>query len=90
MPMNLSHLLAPMNQDGTLSDEQFKALSDLRLKRVFYLYLELRVAFYAGILSLTRRAGAEDKEVRLRVGNGHYCYRRSAAAAPRSVLIISE
>jgi hypothetical protein len=55
--MILSEILDSMREGGTLSDEQHKALSDLHLKKVFSLYMELRVAFYTGILFLTAGLG---------------------------------
>lgn len=60
--MTLSRLLASMQNEGILSKEQFNALSEIHLKRVFSLYLELRVAFYAGILFLAAGLGMTLKQ----------------------------
>lgn len=60
--MKLSQLLASMLNDGILSKEQFKALSDLHSKKVFSVYVELRVAFYAGILFLAAGLGMTLKQ----------------------------
>lgn len=65
--MKLLQLLASLQDEGILSKEQVKALSDLHLKKIFSLYLELRVAFYAGILFLAAGLGMTLKQYASRI-----------------------
>jgi hypothetical protein len=51
-----------MQSEGIISREQFRVLSELQSKKVFSLYMELRVAFYAGILFLAAGLGLTLKQ----------------------------
>lgn len=67
--MKTISLLKLLNNDGVLTDEQYRMLWDIHLKKRFSLYYELRTCVYVGVLFILAGLGLTIKQYFIQLGD---------------------